>query len=80
MTRGKIEKADSKVRGMYLSKLKDKNTFKEKNMVSFAQLNAVNQKFIHEKEVTNKIKGFNGVTKLINCAFVMKNKPSKGGA
>lgn len=80
MTRGKIEKADSKVRGMYLSKLKDKNSFKEKNMVSFAQLNAINQKFVNMKGETNKIRGFIGITKLLNKAFVMKdNAASKEG-
>ena len=78
MTRGKIEKADSKVRGMYLSNLKDKNVFKEKNMVSFAQLNAINHKFANMKAVGNKIKSLSGITKLINIANVMKSKAPRG--
>ncbi|TNV83686.1 hypothetical protein FGO68_gene973 [Halteria grandinella] len=42
MQRGKVERKDSKVREMYLSQLNHKRSLKEKNQVSFAQLNSFN--------------------------------------
>ena len=44
MTRGKLEKKDSKIRSMYLTQLYHKRVIKSKNHVSFAQLNAITSK------------------------------------
>ena len=44
MARGKLEKQESKIRSMYLSQLHHKRHLKDKNQVSFAQLNAITSK------------------------------------